>query len=55
MMTRGEMSYFYVRNMNFVALFKINENGEPIATVIPSKNLVATFNESIFIQYFTLI
>lgn len=33
------MPFFYVRNSNFVALFKINENGEPVATVATTNTL----------------
>ena len=40
------MPYFYLRNANFVAVFKINEEGEPVATVSPSPSLAKAIKDS---------
>lgn len=46
MMGKGSLPYFYVRNVNFVALFKINELGEPIAIVNPTSSLAKAIKDS---------
>jgi len=41
-----DMPCFYLRNQASIALFKIDENGVPLAELIPSINMVKAIKES---------
>jgi hypothetical protein len=40
------MPYFYVRNNNFIAVFKTNDQGEPIVILNPSTTLAKIIKDS---------
>lgn len=39
------MPFFYIRNNNFIALFKLEEGKQPIAIVNPSKSLAKVIQD----------
>lgn len=41
-----EMPCFYLRNQSSIALFKIDESGQPVAELIPSFNLIKVIKQS---------
>ena len=40
------MPFFYVRSNHFIAMFHLSEEGEPMAFLNPSKNLISYIKES---------
>ena len=46
-----EMPYFYVRNAFFLALFKLNEDKEPVVIVNPTQTLAKIIKDSKYILF----
>lgn len=40
------MNYFYINHINFFVLFKIDERGEPMVMLNPSKGILKVLEES---------